>query len=151
MSELYESLMAAARMTGAATRLARVQAGRMAAEGSMTDDEVLSVSELFPVWRPGAYGLGEVCNHAGQTWQCVQAHDSTGNEGWAPGAAASLWGPYHATDAANARDWIQPTGAHDAYQKGEVMRWTDGKVYRCKQDATVHGPDAPAAAWEVLV
>lgn len=32
-------------------------------------------------------------------------------------------------------------GAHDAYQTGEWMIWTDGKPYRCTQNATVWGPD----------
>ena len=42
-----------------------------------------------------------------------------------------------------------PTGAHDVYQAGEYMRWVDGLIYRCKVDATVHGPVALPGSWEV--
>lgn len=72
-----------------------------------------------------------------------------GNEVWAPGAAPALWAPYHATSAKWALPWMAPTGAHDAYQAGEYMRWADGLIYRCKVDATVHGPVALPSAWEV--
>ena len=45
---------------------------------------------------------------------------------------------------------LPPTGAHDAYQTGEYMIWTDGQTYRCTTDNTVWGPDTLPSAWEVV-
>lgn len=112
-------------------------------------DDVIADMALLQEWQPGPYTIGDVRTHGGQPWRCCQGHDSAGNDAWAPGAAPALWAPYHATSARWALPWVAPTGAHDAYQAGECMLWTDGQIYRCLADATVHGPDALPGAWEV--
>ena len=58
-----------------------------------------------------------------------------------------MWGAYHATDAEHALPWTKPTGAHDMYQMGEFMIWTDNNVYECIQ-ATDHSPEEYAQAWK---
>lgn len=120
------------------------------AAGDLTPTQVVACDGLVEDWTPGVYAAGDTRRHGGQTWKCCQGHDSTGNPGWIPGEAPALWTPYHTTDTNRARPWVAPTGAHDAYQTGEVMRWTDGKVYRCAQDATVHGPEELPAAWAAV-
>ncbi|MBE6671337.1 MAG: hypothetical protein E7593_03945 [Ruminococcaceae bacterium] len=47
-------------------------------------------------------------------------------------------------------EWKQPTGAHDAYITGNVMRYTDGKVYVSMIDNNVWSPDTYPAGWEVV-
>lgn len=115
-----------------------------------TSTEMLAAETIFDPWTEGSYQLNDVRKHDGQLWRCCQAHDSTGNPGWYPGAVAALWAPYHTTNPEDAKPYIAPTGAHDAYQTGEVCVWTDGKVYRCKADATVHDPATLPASWEVV-
>lgn len=44
---------------------------------------------------------------------------------------------------------ICQNGAIEGGPPGEYMRWTDGQIYRCKADATVHGPDVLPGAWEL--
>lgn len=140
MPDIYAALEAMARR---AARDAR------AAAPTAQADDVIADMALLQDWRPGAYAIGDVRVHNGQPWRCCQAHDSTGNDAWAPGAAPALWAPYHATSARWALPWVAPTGVHDAYQSGEYMIWADGQIYRCKADATVWGPDALPGAWEV--
>ena len=140
MPDIYKALEAMARR---AARDAR------AAASTATADDVIADTALLLPWEPGAYAVGNVRTHGGQPWRCCQAHDSTGNDAWAPGAAPALWAPYHATSARWALPWVQPTGAHDAYQPGEYMIWADSQIYRCTADATVWGPDVLAGAWEV--
>ena len=141
MPDIYAALEAMAR------RAARD--ARAAAPTAQADDVIADMALLLP-WKPGAYAVGNVRTHGGQPWRCCQAHDSTGNDSWAPGAVPALWAPYHATSAKWALPWVAPTGAHDAYQAGECMIWTDGQCYRCKADATAHGPDALPQVWEPL-
>ena len=141
MPDMYAALAAMAR------RAARD--ARAAAPTAQADDVLADTALLLP-WAPGKYAVGDVRTHAGQPWRCCQAHDSTGNDAWAPGAVPALWAPYHATSARWALPWVAPTGAHDAYQTGEYMLWADGQCYRCKADATVWGPDAVPSNWEVV-
>lgn len=122
---------------------------RAAAPTAQADDVIADMALLLP-WEPGAYAVGNVRTHGGQPWRCCQAHDGAAQgDAWAPGVAPALWAPYHATSARWALPWVTPTGAHDAYQAGEYMRWTDDQVYRCTADATVWGPDVLPNAWEV--
>lgn len=46
--------------------------------------------------------------------------------------------------------WVQPTGAHDAYNTGDKMTYTDGKWYICQMDGCVWGPDAYPAGWKLV-
>lgn len=46
-------------------------------------------------------------------------------------------------------DWIQPTGAQNAYKKGEKVTYK-GKVYQSTIDANVWAPDVYPAGWSVV-
>ena len=46
--------------------------------------------------------------------------------------------------------WKQPTGAHDAYNTGDKMTYTDGKRYICQMDGCVWGPDVYPDGWAVV-
>ena len=112
-------------------------------------NEVIDMSPLLKKWKEGAYVVGDVRDYENYPYKCIQAHDSTGNPSWNPKDTPALWSPYHGTDAEHALPYVKPTHAGDAYKTGEWMLWVDGKKYRCKQDATVHGPDVLPNAWEV--
>lgn len=44
-------------------------------------------------------------------------------------------------------DFIQPTGAHDAYNDGDLVRYQD-EVWRCVMNNCVWAPDVYPAGWE---
>lgn len=111
-----------------AIRLNRILMLQTLQAGKLTPTQIIACDGLLEEWAPGTYKVGDVRNFAGQTWQCCQDHDSTETPDWTPTAAPALWAAYHAADPAHARPWVAPTGAHDAYQAGEVMVWTDGKA-----------------------
>lgn len=141
MPDIYKALEAIVR------RAARD--ARTAAPAAPADDVIADMA-LLQEWEPGKYAVGDVRVRVGQPRRCLQAHDSTAQgDAWAPENAPALWGPYHATSARWALPWVQPTCADDSYRAGEYMIWTDGLIYRCKADATVHGPDVLPQAWEV--
>lgn len=62
-----------------------------------------------------AYTLNDIRQYNGLLYRCVQAH--TSQESWTPEAAASLWTRI-ADPAQEWPEWIQPTGAHNAYAQG---------------------------------
>lgn len=47
----------------------------------------------------------------------------------------------------DAPEFVQPTGGHDAYQRGDLVSF-EGRVYRARQDAVVWSPAAFPQAWE---
>lgn len=129
------------------------QARARAREADAGVNEVIDLGPLLEEWKAGTaemavtYAAGDVRTYAGQPWKCVQGRTHHGEPGWEPGTAASLWMACHATDAAHALPWVQPTGAHDMYQVGEYMIWTDKVIYRCVQ-ATAYSPEEYAQAWK---
>lgn len=62
-----------------------------------------------------AYTLNDIRQYNGLLYRCVQAHTSQAT--WTPEAAASLWTRI-ADPAQEWPEWIQPTGAHNAYAQG---------------------------------
>lgn len=111
-------------------------------------DDVIALSIYFPEWTERDYALDDVITYEGQPFKCAQAHNSTGNPAWNPMDAPSLWANYHAQSKLMALPWINPTGAHDAYQSGEWMIWTDGNAYECIANNTVYGPDSLPGSWK---
>lgn len=45
-------------------------------------------------------------------------------------------------------EYVQPTGAHDAYNTGDKMTYTDGNKYICQMDGCVWGPDVYPKGWK---
>ena len=126
----------------AMTQLAQIQAQ------SLDDDSAAAVASLFPVWSVGtAYTVGtRITDGRGNLYRVVQAHISQAD--WPIDGTPSLYTPLGVTaggpDAVP--DWRQPTGAQDAYQKGDKVKW-DGKVWVSLIDGNVWSPDAYPAGW----
>ena len=47
-------------------------------------------------------------------------------------------------------DFVQPTGAHDAYNTGDRVKFTDGHIYESTIDNNVWSPDAYPAGWKLI-
>lgn len=105
------------------------------------------------LWKPGAFSAGDgttppdVRMHEGIPYKCNQSHDSTDNPTWNPKDAPALWSQYHGTTPQTAHAFIQPTGAHDMYLKGEYAIFDGGAIKRAKEDTAYH-PDVYPDAWE---
>lgn len=115
---------------------------------ALTATQVIACDGLIDDWTPGTYAVDDVRCHGGQVYRCCQAHDSTATPDWSPDTQPALWAAYHSGDAAHARPWVQPTGAHDQYRLGEYMIWTDGRTYKCLSD-TVYSPAEYPQAWQL--
>ena len=118
---------------------------RQAAE-SLPDEDALDGVELFPAWTlDRAYESGQRVRYGDKLYKCVQAH--TSQEGWEPNVTPALW-----TEVAKPGEipvWRQPTGAQDAYSKGDRVHYPDqeGPVYASTVDANVWKPGE--YGWEV--
>lgn len=119
---------------------------------TLSDDEAMKVSTLYPKYEVGrAYKTDELftygTNSVGdpQLYRVVQDHTSQAD--WAPDATASLYSSIGITDAGYPI-WSQPTGAHDAYNIGDIVDY-NGTLYKSLIDGNVYSPEAYPAGWEV--
>lgn len=96
-----------------------------ALSASLSDETALTGVELFPPWSVGkSYATGDRVQYEGTLYKCVQGHTSQAD--WTPPATPALW---TAVSLDEYPAWVQPTGAHDAYSKGDKVthsgkRWT---------------------------
>ena len=79
---------------------------------------------IYPVWKKDSYPYfaGERVTYNGAYYRCIQEHTSQAD--WSPDVAVSLW--TRTSDPTEEwPDWVQPTGAHDAYEKGSKVSHND--------------------------
>lgn len=118
---------------------------------SLTDDEALEISTVYPTYEVGkAYQQNELItygeNSVGdpQLYRIVQTHTSQAD--WYPDKTPALYTPIGLTDAGNPV-WTRPTGAHDAYNKGDIVDY-NGMLYESLIDGNVWSPEEYPAGWE---
>ena len=119
---------------------------------TLGDEEAMEVSTVYPAYEVGkaykekemlAYGVNSVGDP--QLYRVVQAH--TSQEDWKPDTTASLYTPI-GLDEDGYPIWAQPTGAHDAYNKGDIVDY-NGTLYISTIDGNTYAPDAYPAGWEL--
>jgi len=119
------------------------------AAASLSDTDALDGVELFKSWYSGiAYLADERVRYGDKLYRCVQSHTSQAD--WEPDRTPALW-----TEVARPGEipvWRQPTGAQDAYAKGDKVWYPekDTTVYVSLIDGNVWSPDAYPAGWEVV-
>lgn len=121
---------------------------------SLSDDEALEIPTLYDPWQAGVtydigarftYGVNGVGDP--QLYKCNQKH--TASEIYPPGSTGTeaLYTPI-GLDPAGYPVWAQPTGAHDAYNTGDIVDY-NGTLYRSLIDGNIWAPDLYPAGWEL--
>ena len=118
---------------------------------TLSEARALEVATVFPAWEANrSYAVGEIVscgvNTAGdpQLYKVVQAHTSQAD--WLPSGTPSLYGPL-GLDERGYPVWSQPSGAHDAYNTGDVVSYS-GTLYRSLIDGNTWSPEAYPDGWE---
>ena len=102
---------------------------------TLDDETALTGVELFPMWAIGRdYAAGDRVQYGGALYKCVQAHTSQAD--WTPDATPALWVVVSIDEYP---EWVQPTGAHDAYNTGDKVSY-NGKHYVCTIDGNAYAP-----------
>ena len=117
-------------------------------------------TEGYPVWSMpsgahDAYNIGDIVEYNGVLYKSL----IDGNV-WSPDAYPQGWEETDDSESPVAPpeegdpdtplsypDFVQPTGAHDAYKKGDVVRY-NGKLYQSLIDANTYSPDAYPQGWQ---
>lgn len=102
---------------------------------SLDDESALQGIELFPIWHTNtAYNINDRIRYDDVLYKCVQAH--TSQDDWTPDVTKALWVVVSLDEFP---EWVQPTGAHDAYSKGDKVSH-NGKHWQSNVDGNVWEP-----------
>ena len=87
---------------------------------SLTDEQALSVSELYEEWNATVhYEKDDIRRYQGDLYRCKQAHDA--QETWNPKDAHSLW--VRIVPPGEIPNWEQPIpGVFDGYEYGQKVK-----------------------------
>ena len=117
---------------------------------SLEEEKAMEVATIYDPWAVGkTYAVGEYLtygeNSVGdpQLYKVVQAHTSQAN--WTPYMSAALYVAIGLDDAGYPI-WSQPTGAHDAYNTGDIVDYK-GTLYQSLVDGNTYSPEAYPAGW----
>lgn len=119
---------------------------------SLDDEKAMEIASVYDDWQIGKpYAVGDLVKYGTngvgdpQLYRVVQVHTSQAD--WTPDSVASLYTPIGLDDEGYPI-WSKPTGAHDAYNKGDIVDY-NGTLYVCIIDGNVWSPDEYPQGWEV--
>lgn len=128
--------------------------GVLASAQGYTDDEALNNKALYPQWQyPVDYPLDfKVQDFVGaelKLYKSLQAH--TSQVDWKPSLTPAIW--LEIAPPGVIPVWVQPTGAHDAYNTGQQVHYpteTD-PIYESTIDANIYAPGVVAGQWVEVI
>ena len=112
----------------------------------ISDEDSEGAEWLFPLWNGAgiSYKKDDRVQYENVLYKCLQAHTSQSD--WTPDTAVSLW--VRVNDPREEfPQWVQPTGAHDAYMKGDKVTY-QGKHYESTIDNNVYSPTDYPQGWK---
>ena len=130
----------------------------------------MGISESgYPIWTQplcavDAYNIGDIVSYNGKLYKSIINANV-----WAPDVYPAGWEEYtESTGGGDSGetggggttepdtpstetipDFVQPTGAHDAYKKGDKVRF-NGKIYESLIDANAYSPSDYSAGWKEI-
>ena len=103
-------------------------------------------------WSSGIeYHSGNVVSYKNSLYKVVQSHTSQSD--WTPDAVPALFtrvyeGAYQEDGQTEIQEWVQPTGAHDAYQTDDVVTH-NGSTWKSTVDNNVWEPSV--YGWDEVI
>lgn len=122
------------------------------AGATLTDEKALECVRLYKPWEVGrVFVVGEFLTYGVNSVGDPQLYkvniEHTAQADWTPDISPSLFTPIGLDDEGYPV-WSQPTGSHDAYNKGDIVNY-NGTLYMSLIDGNTYSPDAYPAGWEV--
>ena len=112
---------------------------------NQTDETLIDNKAAFEWWRPGiAAEKDKIYRFGDDLYRCIQPH--TTQEDWTPDKIPALFVKISLEEFPQ---WVQPTGAHDAYNKGDKVS-DEGKHWISEMDGNIWKPGTVAGAWSKI-
>ena len=106
----------------------------LAAE-TQTDEQAVESIDLYPKWMPQIQIVKDKrYQYNGVLYKAIQSHTSQAD--WTPDKVPAL---FVKVSLEEWPEWVQPTGAHDAYNKGDKVAH-NGKHWESGYDGNVWEP-----------
>lgn len=124
---------------------------KLVAYSDLPQDEKDKVISIYDPFRAGeTVAVGDIRRYEGALYEVIQAHATQVD--WTPDATPALWKAYTPGSTEEGTeivpDFKQPTGAHDAYKKGDQVLF-EGQVYKSLIDANTWSPTDYPGGWEL--
>lgn len=108
-----------------------------------TDNQAYQMRYLYPDFDPNGHEYKQndrfLWSENNKFYKVLQNHTSQAD--WTPDTAVSLYVEIP-DPSVEWPEWKQPTGAQDAYHRGDKITFTDGKKYECI------APEGVAVVWD---
>lgn len=113
-----------------------------------SDEDAYTMRYLYPKWSGDGitYKTNDRLMYNDKFYKVLQDHTSQAD--WLPTTATSLYVEI-ADPSIEYPEFKQPTGAHDAYAKGDKVTF-EGKHYISLINANVYSPTAYPAGWSLV-
>lgn len=118
---------------------------------SLTDEQAMEVPAVFDPWVADKnYAAGEFLTYGvngvgdPQLYKVVQTHTSQAD--WTPESAPALYDAI-GLDSEGHPVWSQPAGAHDAYNKGDIVDY-NGVLYESLIAGNITVPGTDGRWWK---
>ena len=119
---------------------------------SLSAEEAMEIATVYDAWQPETqyaagvyltYGVNAVGDP--QLYRVISTHTSQAD--WEPYAVPSLYEPIGLDDS-GFPVWSQPSGAHDAYDTGDIVNY-NGVLYESMIPANTTVPGTDERYWKV--
>lgn len=119
---------------------------------TLTEEQAMEVATIYDEWKVGwnykahayfTFGVNSVGDP--QLYKVVKDHTSQAD--WIPSEQPSLYTAIGLDDSGYPV-WSQPTGAHDAYNTGDVVDY-NGTLYESLIDGNTYSPEAYPSGWRI--
>ena len=112
---------------------------------NQTDETLLDNKAAFSLWRAGLrVTAGQILHFGDDIYRVIQPHTTQGD--WTPDKVPALFVKISLEEYPQ---WRQPTGAHDAYNKGDKVS-DEGKHWISEIDGNVWKPGTVVGAWSEI-
>lgn len=120
----------------------------------LSEEQKENILNQYKPYQVGKnYEENEKFTYKDKVYEVIQAH--TSQTTWLPDSTPALYKEYLNVKIQNqdgsttevVKEFKQPTGAHDAYKKGDKVLF-NGKIYQSKIDSNTFSPDQYADGWE---
>lgn len=122
----------------------RQKIARLVNWDALSTEDMLDLVDDFKPYKIGSFYIaGDIFSLDNQLYKVLQSH--TSQEDWAPSSTPALYKPIAPPNVVP--EWVQPTGTHDAYNKGDQVLF-EGKIYESLIAGNTWSPTAYPAGWK---
>lgn len=112
----------------------------------LSEEELLDMIDLYENYEVGKfYKIDDIFKHENKLYKVIQDH--TSQEDWIPSELPALY--LNMMPENVIPEWVQPTGAHDAYNIGDKVIY-EGKVYESIIDGNIWSPLDYLQGWKLI-